>query len=70
MGETKKIIISFDIDVPTTVSDSILNSIVLGLYQYKNEKDLEFPNKERKIKSLNKTLMTIQSQIDDLIKED
>ena len=58
--------ITFKIDIPETINDSIFNSIILGLCDYINMKDVEFRDIDKQ-KLLNDILMKVQHQIDDLI---
>lgn len=62
-GDTYKIRITFDIDVPRNMEDSIFNSIIMGIHQYKMIKeDIYIPQKNK-----NELLMNIQREIDNLI---
>lgn len=62
-GNTFKIRITFDIDVPRNIRESIFNSIILGLREYKSiEEDFSVEQKYK-----NELLMNIQSEIDNLM---
>lgn len=62
-GDTFKIRITFDIDVPRNMEDSIFNSIIMGIYDYKMIKeDRNIPQKYK-----NKLLMNIQRETDNLL---
>lgn len=62
-GDTFKIRINFDIDVPRNMEDSIVNSIIMGIHEYKMIKeDTYIPQKYK-----NELLMNIQREIDNLI---
>lgn len=67
-GNTFKLGISFDIDVPKDFNESVFNSIILGLVEYKNlEKEEWNTNLELKIKLKNDLIMRIQSELEQLI---
>lgn len=67
-GNTFKLGISFEIDVPKNFKESVFNSIILGLLEYKSRED-EIWNSDLdlKIKIQNDLLMRIQSEIEQLI---
>ena len=67
--ENKDVFFSFRVSIPKTMKESIFNSIVIGLSNFNNLKDLESDDEERKIRELNKILLTIQNEIDQLIEE-
>lgn len=67
-GNTFKLGISFDIDVPKNFNESVFNSIILGLVEYKNlEKEEWNTDLELKIKIKNGLIMRIQSELEQLI---
>ncbi|MBS1340492.1 MAG: hypothetical protein HP028_04860 [Clostridia bacterium] len=67
-GNTFKLGISFDIDVPKNFNESVFNSIILGLVEYKNlEKEEWNTDLELKIKIKNDLIMRIQSELEQLI---
>lgn len=67
-GNTFKLGISFDIDVPKNFNESVFNSIILGLVEYKNlEKEEWNTDLELKIKIKNNLIMRIQSELEQLI---
>nr|DAT72576.1 MAG TPA: hypothetical protein [Caudoviricetes sp.] len=67
-GNTFKLGISFDIDVPKNFNESVFNSIILGLVEYKNlEKEEWNTDLELKIKLKNDLIMRIQSELEQLI---
>lgn len=67
-GNTFKLGISFDIDVPKNFNESVFNSIILGLVEYKNlEKEEWNTDIELKIKLKNDLIMRIQSELEQLI---
>lgn len=67
-GNTFKLGISFDIDVPKNFNESVFNSIILGLVEYKNlEKEEWNTDLELKIKLKNYLIMRIQSELEQLI---
>lgn len=67
-GNTFKLGISFDIDVPKNFNESVFNSIILGLVEYKNlEKEEWNTDLELKIKFKNDLIMRIQSELEQLI---
>jgi hypothetical protein len=67
-GNTFKLGISFDIDVPKNFNESVFNSIILGLVEYKNlEKEEWNTDPELKIKLKNDLIMRIQSELEQLI---
>lgn len=67
-GNTFKLGISFDIDVPKDFNESVFNSIILGLVEYKNlEKEEWNTDLELKIKLKNDLIMRIQSELEQLI---
>ena len=67
-GNTFKLGISFDIDVPKNFNESVFNSIILGLVEYKNlEKEEWNTDLELKIKINNDLIMRIQSELEQLI---
>lgn len=67
-GNTFKLGISFDIDVPKNFNESVFNSIILGLVEYKNlEKEEWNTDLELKIKIKNDLIMKIQSELEQLI---
>lgn len=67
-GNTFKLGISFDIDVPKNFNESVFNSIILGLVEYKNLEEEEWnTDLELKIKLKNDLIMRIQSELEQLI---
>ena len=67
-GNTFKLGISFDIDVPKNFNESVFNSIILGLVEYKNLQKEEWnTDLELKIKLKNDLIMRIQSELEQLI---
>lgn len=67
-GNTFKLGISFDIDVPKNFNESVFNSIILELVEYKNlEKEEWNTDLELKIKLKNDLIMRIQSELEQLI---
>lgn len=67
-GNTFKLGISFEIDVPKDFKDSVFNSIILGLSEYKNrENETDNWDLDVKIRVQNDLLMRIQSEIEQLI---
>lgn len=67
-GNTFKLGISFDIDIPKNFNESVFNSIILGLVEYKNlEKEEWNTDLELKIKIKNDLIMRIQSELEQLI---
>ena len=67
-GNTFKLGISFDIDVPKNFNETVFNSIILGLVEYKNlEKEEWNTDLELKIKIKNDLIMRIQSELEQLI---
>ena len=67
-GNTFKLGISFDIDVPKNFNESVFNSIIIGLVEYKNlEKEEWNTDLELKIKLKNDLIMRIQSELEQLI---
>lgn len=67
-GNTFKLGISFDIDVPKNFNESVFNSIILGLVEYKNlEKEEWNTDLELKIKLKNDLIIRIQSELEQLI---
>ncbi len=67
-GNTFKLGISFEIDVPKNFKDSVFNSIILGLSEYKNRENEEWNcDLDTKIKVQNDLLMRLQSEIEQLI---
>lgn len=67
-GNTFKLEITFEIDVPKNFKTSVLNSIILGLQEYRIKEEEDWNNEtELKIKVQNDLLMRIQSEIEQLI---
>ncbi len=67
-GNTFKLGISFEIDVPKSFKESVFNSIILGLSEYKNrENEVWNSDLDTKIRVQNDLLMRIQSEIEQLI---
>lgn len=66
-GNTFKLGISFDIDVPKNFNESVFNSIILGLVEYKNLEEEWNTDLELKIKLKNDLIMRIQSELEQLI---
>lgn len=64
-----KLTISFDIDVPKCFNESVFNSIILGLAEYKNLEKEEWNADELKIKFENDLIMRIQAEFEQLIKK-
>lgn len=67
-GNTFKLGISFEIDVPNNFRDSVFNSIILELSEYKSRENEKWNSDlDIKIKIQNDLLMRIQSEIEQLI---
>lgn len=67
-GNTFKLGITFEIDVPKDFKTSVLNSIILGLQEYRIKEEEDWNNEtDLKIKVQNDLLMRIQSEIEQLI---
>lgn len=67
-GNTLKISICFEIDVPDNFRESVLNSIILGLAEYKNRENEKWNHDlDLKIRVQNDLLMRIQNEIEQLI---
>ena len=67
-GDTFKLGITFEIDVPKDFKTSVFNSIILGLQEYRIKEEEDWNNEtELKIKVQNDLLMRIQSEIEQLI---
>lgn len=67
-GNTFKLGIAFEIDVPKNFKESIFNSIILGLSEYRNRENEQWNcDIDTKIKIQNNLLMRLQSEIEQLI---
>ena len=67
-GNTFKLGIGFDIDVPKNFKESVFNSIILGLLEYKNREKEEWNHDiDEKEKIQNNLLMRLQNEIEQLI---
>lgn len=67
-GNTFKLEIYFEIDVPRNFKDSILNSVILGLSEYKQRENEDWNcDFDTKIKIQNDLLMRLQSELEQLI---
>ena len=67
-GNTFKLGIAFEIDVPKNFRTSVFNSIILGLQEYQIRENENWNNDEDlKIKIQNDLLMRLQSEIEQLI---
>lgn len=67
-GNTFKLGIAFEIDVPKDFKTSVFNSIILGLQEYRIKEEEDRNNEtDLKIKVQNDLLMRIQSEIEQLI---
>lgn len=67
-GDTFKLGIAFEIDVPKNFKTSVFNSIILGLQEYRIREEDNWNNEtDLKIKVQNDLLMRIQSEIEQLI---
>lgn len=67
-GNTFKLGIYFEIDVPRNFKDSILNSVILGLYEYKQRENEDWNcDLDTKIKIQNDLLIRLQSELEQLI---
>lgn len=67
-GNTFKLEIAFEIDVPKDFKTSVFNSIILGLQEYRIKEEEDRNNEtDLKIKVQNDLLMRIQSEIEQLI---
>ena len=67
-GNTFKLGICFDIDVPKNFKESVFNSIILGLLEYKNREKEEWNHDiDEKEKIQNNLLMRLQNEIEQLI---
>lgn len=61
--ETYKYTLCFDIDVPRNLEESIFNSIIIGINQFKYMKD----DGETTYRIRNNLLMKIQEELDQLM---
>lgn len=67
-GNTFKLSIGFEIDVPKDFRTSVFNSIILGLQEYQSrEKEQWNSDIDLKIRIQNDLLMRLQSEIEQLI---
>lgn len=67
-GNTFKLGIAFEIDVPKDFRTSVFNSIILGLQEYRIREEEDWNNEtDLKIKIQNDLLMRLQSEIEQLI---
>lgn len=67
-GDTFKLGIAFEIDVPKNFRTSVFNSIILGLQEYRIREEEDWNNEtDLKIKIQNDLLMRLQSEIEQLI---
>ena len=61
--ETNKYTLCFDIDVPKNFEESIFNSIIIGIHQFKYMKD----DGETTYRDRNNMLIKIQEELDQLM---
>ncbi len=61
--KTCKYTLGFDIDVPRNLEESIFNSIIIGIHQFKYMKD----DGETTYRDRNNLLMKIQEELDQLM---
>ena len=67
-GNTFKLGICFEIDVPKNFGESIFNSIILGLHEYKTRENEEWNcDIDKKTNIQNNLLMRLQNEIEQLI---
>ena len=67
-GDTNMLGIVFEIDVPKKFSESVFNSIILGLHEYQSREKEEWNSDiDLKIRIQNDLLMRLQSEIEQLI---
>ena len=67
-GNTFKLGIAFEIDVPQDFKTSVFNSIILGLHEYQSREKEEWNSDiDLKIRIQNDLLMRLQSEIEQLI---
>lgn len=69
-GNTFKLGIRFEIDVPRNFKESIFNSIVLGLHEYRTRENEEWNcDFDTKIRIQNELIMKLQSELEQLIEK-
>ena len=69
-GNTFKLGICFEIDVPRNFKESIFNSIVLGLHEYRTRENEEWNcDFDTKIRIQNELIMKLQSELGQLIEK-
>ena len=69
-GNTFKLGIRFEIDVPRNFKESIFNSIVLGLHEYRTRENEEWNcDLDTKIRIQNELIMKLQSELEQLIEK-